>query len=185
MTAVNIAVFIVLAIIGNTEDSLFMYEHGACYTPAVMEGEYWRLISAIFLHFGAVHLIFNMVCLIGMGEMLETLTGPVRYLIIFLLGGIGGNLVSLAWDLKTGRYGISAGASGAVFAVIGALLVIFLIHRHEAGAERVKRMAMMVVLMVIEGFTQPGTDNAAHIGGLLTGMLLALIFCRDLRRDRV
>ena len=185
MTAVNVVVFCILAFIGNTEDASFMFAHGACYTPAILDGEYWRLMTSVFLHFGAVHLIFNMVCLMGMGDMLETLAGPVRYLAIFLLGGIGGNLVSLAWDLKTGRYGVSAGASGAVFAVIGALFVIFLRHRQEAGAERVRRMSMMVVLMVIEGFTQPGTDNAAHIGGLLTGMLLAFICCRVLKENRI
>ena len=175
MAAVNIAVFLVLSFLGDTEDAQFMYTHGACYTPAILDGEYWRLLTGMFLHFGAVHLIMNMVCLISIGDMLETMAGPVRYLVIFLLGGLAGNLVSMAWDMHTLRYAVSAGASGAVFAVIGALFVYMLRTKSVQGERMVRRMGIMVVLMAAEGFTQTGTDNAAHIGGLLAGMLLALI----------
>jgi rhomboid protease GluP len=170
-----IAVFLVLSFLGDTENAQFMFTHGACYTPAILDGEYWRLLTGMFLHFGAVHLIMNMVCLISIGDMLETMAGPVHYLVIFLLGGLAGNLVSMAWDMHTLRYAVSAGASGAVFAVIGALFVYMLRTKSVQGERMVRRMGIMVVLMAAEGFTQTGTDNAAHIGGLLAGMLLALI----------
>lgn len=175
MVAVNIAVFVVLTFMGNTEDALFMFNHGACYTPSVQSGEYYRLFTSMFLHFGLYHIVNNMVCLIFLGDYLETIVGPVKYLIIYLAGGLAGNLLSMAIETQTGHYAVSAGASGAIFAVVGALLYIVLRNRGRVGAMTVHRMGIMVVLSVLQGFTDVGTDNAAHIGGLLGGFVLAVL----------
>ena len=175
MVGINIAVFIIFEIMGDTQSTSFMFSHGACYAPAVMEGEYWRLFTSMFLHFGAVHLVFNMVCLIAMGEMLETIVGTWRYLVIYVIGGLTGNILSTAWAQYSGSNAVSAGASGAIFAVVGAVFVKLLRNRKSVGRDKITRITMMVVLMVIEGFTQAGTDNVAHIGGLLAGMLLGVL----------
>ena len=181
MVAANLVVFIVLSILGNTESGLFMAKHGACFGPAVLNGEYYRIFTSMFLHFGIYHLLNNMVCLIFLGDMLETLVGPVRYLLIYLLGGLGGNLLSLALEIKKQEYAISAGASGAIFAVIGALLYIVIRNKGRVGTLTSRRLTLMVVLSVLQGFSDTGTDNAAHIGGFLCGFLLGLLLYRSPR----
>ena len=168
-------VFLVLSMLGSTENSRFMLAHGAAYTPYIMEGEWWRLITSMFLHFGPIHLIYNMVCLIYLGDMLEGVVGPWRYPIIYVLGGIGGNLLSMANDFRTGHSAVSAGASGAIFAVIGAVLVITLINRRRVSRSFVQRMLIMAVLMLAQGFTEAGTDAVAHLGGFLAGALLGFV----------
>ncbi len=181
MVAANILVFLVLEMIGNTESSNFMLEHGAAYTPLIMGGEYYRMFTAMFLHFGITHLVFNMICLYTLGDMLERTIGHVKYLLLYLLGGLAGNALSLAVDLRTGSYAVSAGASGAIFAVMGAVFVIVLRNRNRFSRSYVQRMGMMVVLMVAEGFFVQGTDNAAHVGGVIAGCVLGFLLYRRKR----
>ena len=181
LVAVNIFIFAVFTVIGNTEDVYFMLAHGAEYTPAVVNGEYYRLFTSMFLHFGIYHIAYNMLCLIYMGDLLETLIGPVRYLIIYLLGGLAGNLLSMALELRSGHYAVSAGASGAIFAVLGALLYIALRGRGRIGNLDGRRLLIMIVLSVAQGCMETGTDNAAHIGGLIGGFILAACMVRAAR----
>ena len=182
MVAVNIVVFIILSFMGNTESGQFLYRCGAAYTPAILEGEYFRLVTAMFLHFGVYHLVNNMICLLFLGDMLEANLGPVRYLIIFFVGGILGNAASMAMDLRTGRYAVSAGASGAVFAVMGAMLCILLMRRREnrskSDGSLTQRFLLMSALSLVQGFTEQGTDNAAHLGGFVCGLALGFLFYR-------
>ncbi|MBQ6321989.1 MAG: rhomboid family intramembrane serine protease [Lachnospiraceae bacterium] len=175
LVIINIAVFLVLSILGNTENAVFMLRYGACYTPAVQQGEYYRLFTAMFLHFGFIHLVYNMICLLAIGDLLEKSIGHILYLLVYLGGGLAGNLLSVAVDLKTGYYTVSAGASGAAFAVIGALFGIMLQRRNKIPRQMLGRMGMMTALMLLQGFTQAGTDNAAHVGGALFGLASGLI----------
>lgn len=185
MIAVNVLVFLAMTLLGTPGSSASMLKWGACYTPLILGGEYWRLITAVFLHFSFVHLIYNMLGLLTLGDLLERLAGTWRYLVIFLLGGIMGNVVSLAMERIPsspyyGRYAVSAGASGAVFALIGAICWIALRNKRLFGKARVQRLALMTILMTAEGFTQAGVDNAAHIGGLASGFLLSMLLCSTL-----
>ncbi len=194
--SVNVLVFLVFTIIGDTEDVSFMLAHGACYTPAILSGEYYRLITGMFLHFGLYHLLYNMICLIALGDVLETEAGSVKYLLIYFLGGIAGNLLSCWMDLRSAGIGmqelilgtalmnlnfsyadfpVSAGASGAIFAVVGALLYIVIRNKGRLGNITLRRLAWMAVLSLAQGFMEVGTDNAAHIGGFVTGFLLAVL----------
>ena len=177
LAAANILVFIWLSLKGSTLNTSFMLEHGACYTPLILEGEYYRLFTGMFLHFGLVHLLYNMVCLVALGDLLEKEAGTLRFLAIYLLGGVAGNLLSLALDLQgfRGGYAVSAGASGAVFAVIGGVLWIVIRRKGQFGRISLQRMMLTVVLMVLQGFTESGTDNAAHVGGLVAGLVLAAV----------
>ena len=114
MVVINIVVFIVLEIMGSTTDTLFMVRHGAMYEPLVtQQGEYYRLFTCMFLHFGVQHLFYNMLLLIFVGDMLEKVAGKVRYLFIYLGGGLMGNVLSMAVAERTGNFAVSAGASGA------------------------------------------------------------------------
>lgn len=179
MVIVNIVVFIVLETMGSTTDTLFMLHHGAMYEPLVEQyGEYYRLFTCMFLHFGVQHLFYNMLLLIFVGDMLEKVAGKVRYLLIYLGGGILGNLLSMAVAMRTGEYAVSAGASGAIFAVVGALLCLVVQNRDKIPKELERRMMVMALLSLIQGFTQTGTDNMAHLGGFLGGILISLIVCR-------
>lgn len=177
LLAANMIVFLVLSVMGSTQSTSFMLQHGACYTPLILEGEYYRLFTGMFLHFGLIHLVYNMICLVALGDLLEKEAGSWRYLAVYLLGGLAGNLVSLALDLygARGAYAVSAGASGAVFAVIGGVLWIVIRRKGQFGRISLQRMMLTVVLMVLQGFTQGGTDNAAHVGGLAAGFVLAAL----------
>lgn len=175
MVAVNIIVFIVLEILGDTDSAPFMLEHGASYAPMVLEGQYWRLFTCMFLHFGFEHLAYNMFSLLFLGDIIESVMGPVRYLIIYIAGGLGGNLVSLMLSMRSGRYAVAAGASGAIFACMGAFLYFALRNRRSFGRGNMRRLGMMVMLMIMQSLVDTGVDNAAHIGGLLTGAVLAAL----------
>ena len=153
IVAINVLVFIVFSIIGNTEDVQFMLTHGACFAPLVEEGEVYRLFTAMFLHFGVEHLIGNMLLLIFLGDTLERVVGSVRYLIIYLLGGLGGNVLSCCIALCRKNYAVSAGASGALFAVIGALVYLVLRKRGDVEGISGKRLLLMAALSIAQGFT--------------------------------
>ena len=178
MVVINIVVFIVLEILGSTTDTLFMVRHGAMYEPLVtQQGEYYRLFTCMFLHFGVQHLFYNMLLLIFVGDMLEKVAGKVRYLLIYLGGGLMGNVLSMAVAERTGNFAVSTGASGAIFAVVGALLYLVVRNRDRVPEELRRRMVVMALLSLIQGFTQTGTDNMAHLGGFLGGILICIVVC--------
>ena len=183
----NVAVFLILEMLGSTEDTRFMMEYGASYTPWIVEkGEYYRLFTCMFLHFGIEHLFYNMLVLIFLGDALEHAVGPLRYLMIYLGGGILANIVSCALELGSMDYAVSAGASGAIFAVIGALIYVVLVNRGSVEEFTGSRLILMAVLTLLEGFTSTGVDNAAHLGGFISGLLLAILLYRSPhRKERV
>lgn len=179
LVAANVIAFIVLSILGSTEDVLFMVNHGAAFTPYILEnGQYYRLVTCMFLHFGIYHLFYNMFLLIFIGDTLEKTIGKFRYVLIYLVGGVAGNVLSLLSDMHSGDYAVSAGASGAIFAVLGAL--IWIVFRNQGNLEGYssERLILMTVLTVAQGFLIGGVDNYAHIGGLITGFLLAVLLYR-------
>lgn len=173
IVGINIAVFIVLSILGNTEDALFMLNHGAVFVPLVVDGgEYYRIFTSMFLHFGLQHLFYNMLVLIFLGDYLEAALGKIRFLIIYLAGGIAGNLLSIAYELYTREFAVSAGASGAIFSVTGALIYLVLRKKDRVPGLSGQRLILMAVLTILQGMTAIGIDNEAHIGGLAAGFLL-------------
>lgn len=176
MVAANILVFLVTSILGL--DTVQMVQYGAAYTPAVIDGEYYRLFTCMFLHFDLSHLVSNMVMLLFLGDYLERFAGRARYLTIYLLGGLGGGILSTAMELRSGEMAVSAGASGAVFAVLGGILALLAVHRGKLADLTIQRVALMAVLSVAYGFSGYGINNEAHIGGLVTGFAVTLILCR-------
>lgn len=180
---INVAVFFILSVLGNTEDTLFMLGYGAMYEPLVtQEHEFYRIFTSMFLHFGIEHLLNNMVLLGALGWNLEREIGKVRLLAVYFISGVGGNLISLGMGIKLEDYAVSAGASGAVFGLMGALLYVVVMNRGRLGRLSGRGMVFMVILSLYFGLTSSGVDNWAHIGGLLCGILTAMILYR--RRDR-
>lgn len=176
LVVVNVLAFFGLSFGGMTEDAVYMLEHGAMYVPYMLEnGEYYRLFTSLFLHFGFTHLLNNMVTLVIMGRYVEPLVGKVRFLIIYFISGLGGNLLSGGIELITKDYVVSAGASGAIFGLTGALLGLTLLCRGRVGQLTSRDVLIVVVLSLYNGFTSQGVDNAAHIGGLISGFLAVLV----------
>lgn len=173
---INVVVFLVLTVMGNTEDAVFMLNHGAMYGPAITEAhEYYRLFTCMFLHFGISHLMNNMVMLGALGWNLEIEIGKFKFLIVYLVSGLGGNMLSFVGNIIFEENVISAGASGAVFGLMGALLYVVIANRGRLGRLSGRGMIFMVVLSLYYGFTSTGVDNIAHVGGLLFGFLTAVI----------
>lgn len=173
----NTLIFLIVEFTGGSENGQHMLECGAAYAPLILEqGQWYRVFSSMFLHFGAPHLINNMLVLFVLGQRLEPAVGRLRFLLIYIAGGLGGNFISLFWDMRTGDYAVSAGASGAVFAVMGGMIYVIIRHRGRVADLTMKQMLIMAAFSLYFGFASEGVDNAAHAGGLLCGFLAAVIF---------
>lgn len=176
---INVIVYLVMEIIGDTESAQFMMEYGAIYPPYIVEkGQYWRLLTATFLHFGLPHLMNNMVLLGSAGQILENALGKWKFLLLYLLAGIGGSALSFGQMMASGAYGVAAGASGAIFGIIGALAWIVIVHRGRYESLTGKGLALMIGLCLYYGFTAGNVDNWGHIGGLLMGFVVCIILYR-------
>jgi rhomboid protease GluP len=154
---------------------------GANFGPATKDGEWWRLGSALFLHFGLFHLVMNMTALWDSGRLVERMFGAGRFLLIYFGSGLTGNLLSL---IAQGDRAVSGGASGAIFGVYGALMGFVWLQRkylHPAEFKRLFWGALVFSAITIAlGLQIKGIDNAAHIGGLLGGILAGLALNRPL-----
>ncbi|MEQ2371035.1 rhomboid family intramembrane serine protease [Blautia sp. CLA-JM-H16] len=171
----NTLIFLIVEFTGGSENGPHMLECGAAYAPLILEqGEWYRIFSSMFLHFGLPHLVNNMLVLFVMGQRLEPAVGRMRFLLIYLAGGIGGNIVSLCWDMHTGVFAVSAGASGAVFAVIGGMIYVIIRHKGRVADLTMRQMIIMAAFSLYFGFASEGVDNAAHAGGMLCGFLVAV-----------
>jgi len=158
---------------------------GANFGPATKDGEWWRLGSAMFLHFGIVHLAMNMWALWDAGRLVERLYGTWRFALIYAASGLVGNLVSL---VVQGDRAVSGGASGAIFGVIGALLICLARERRSVDRFEFRWLfwggSAFAAASLGLGFLVTGIDNAAHLGGLATGTLLGIALGRALTRER-
>lgn len=157
---------------GGSTNPEVLVRFGANYGPLILQGQVWRLFTSMFLHIGLLHLAFNGYALFVFGLEMERLYGPDRFIVIYILSGLCGNLASFA---IRGPNVLSAGASGAIFGIIGMNLAYFLLHREAFG--RFGRQQLMNTLLIIGinlvfGFTAPGIDNLAHLGGLVAGFAL-------------
>jgi rhomboid protease GluP len=150
-----------------------LIKFGANYTPQTKNGEWWRLLTCVFLHGNLMHLIFNVSGLVFVSLILEPFLGHVKFLILFLVTGFLASLTSLYWHDTT----LSIGASGAIFGLYGAFLSLYLTKSipDEVGGFFLTFSLIFVGLNLLFGLSE-GIDNAAHIGGLLSGFIIGLIF---------
>ena len=178
-----VAAFAVLGMAGAgvlRPDPLRFIDLGSNFAPLTSAGEWWRLVTATFLHFGLLHLAFNTWALWSIGAVVERLFGHGRFAAIYAVSGLAGSLASIAWNPLVN----SAGASGAIFGLIGAQLALFLRggHRIPADVVRTQRNSTLgfIAYSVTFGFIVPGIDNAAHLGGLFAGFGSGWLLARPL-----
>lgn len=177
LVLVNIAVYLVLEGMGDTTDAWFMYHHGAMFPEAVLEnGEWYRLLTSAFIHFGSEHLINNMIMLFLLGAYLENAIGKVRYLILYLTAAAASSLISMYWMIVSDQISVSGGASGAIFGIIGGLLYVIIRDKGRFFGLTLRRFLIMLALSLYYGFTTAGVDNAAHLSGLAIGFVMAVFF---------
>lgn len=183
--ALCILAFVAMYIFGNgSEDNMTLLLFGANLDTLVKSGEIYRLVTCMFLHIGIMHLACNMYSLYAIGKEVEMLFGKVKFLIIYILSGVCGSILSLAFSSNT----ISAGASGAIFGLLGAILYFGYYYRTYLGATIKSSVFPVIILNLIIGFLSPGIDNAAHIGGLVGGILLSMLVGvpdKSSKKDRI
>jgi len=170
LIGICILMFILMYIFGSGSENIgTLLLFGANYKPLIKIGQIWRLASSIFLHIGVLHLFVNMYALYIIGKQLEGFLGRFKYLIVFLGSGIIGSLLSVVIHDS-----VSAGASGAIFGLLGSLLYFGYHYRLYLGALLKTQVIPVIVLNLVIGFLLPGIDNFAHIGGLVGGYLLTM-----------
>lgn len=165
--------FIATALAGINNNKVLL-DFGANNGALVRIGEYYRLVTSMFLHANPIHLIFNMIALYQLGKFIEDKYGGLKFLGIFILSGIGGSLLSAAINPNV----ISIGASGAIFGLIGAMLGNAIrknTYSQELGIDR-RSLSIFAISYLVLGFVIPGIDNWAHIGGFVVGIVLGIFF---------
>ena len=173
--SIMIVYFIFITLMGGTTDVETLIKYGALFPPYIVEfNQYYRFITSIFIHIGVMHIFFNGYALYIFGPQIEKLMGPKKYLLFFLLTGIGGNLATFFFNFVS----ISAGASGSLFGLFGAFL--YLIHRHGDMVTPQGRKSILQLLGInlILTFAVPNISATAHIGGLIMGYLLSYKFIK-------
>ncbi|MBQ6376247.1 MAG: rhomboid family intramembrane serine protease [Lachnospiraceae bacterium] len=184
IAGINILVFLIAEIFGgSTLDTNVLIRFGGAYTPYIRDGEYWRLLTSMFMHSGIRHLLNNMLLLYVLGQHLEFLLGRVRYTAVYLAGGLAADVIAYLWYLREGRDVVSVGASGAVFAVIGTLVYIIIRNRGRVDGLSMRQMLIMLGFSLYFGLVAADVSNAAHIGGLLAGFLLGVLLYRKPGRN--
>lgn len=180
LVLINVVVFLVCLLTGGR-----LYVMGGLSVfDTIINKEFGRILWAMFLHSDVNHIFNNMLILFFMGAMIEKEVGHIPYLLLYLLSGIGGNLLSLLFKLVSDDWSVSIGASGAVFGLDGVLLALVLFAGRKLPTVTPARVVLMIVLSLYNGFTGVNIDNAAHIGGLITGFLSAIVLCMIQRRKR-
>ncbi len=176
--AANVLLFFAAETTGSTEDTDVLIRWGGAYTPYITDGQYWRLFTAMFMHSGIRHLLNNMLLLYVLGSNLEALLGRVKYFVLYLAGGFIGNFVSYYFNLRENTNVVSVGASGAIFAVMGAVIFIVLRNHGRVRNLTITQMLVMLAFSLYFGFVATNVANTAHIGGLISGFLLSVLLYR-------
>ncbi len=164
--AINILIFIYMSMTGSTTNSGYLIAFGAKYNPLIAAGEYYRLFTSMFLHIGIAHLMFNSYALKMLGKDVESIYGTTKFLFIYVVAGIFGSLGSFLFSPA-----VSAGASGAIFGLIGAYMYFGIRRPAIFSARYGLNLVSMLLINIVFGFTVPGIDNFAHLGGFLGGYL--------------
>lgn len=182
---INILIFIIMCIFGvdfmsPTPESILAW--GANFRPSTLEREWWRLFTNFFIHYGIVHLVINMFALVYIGILLEPILGKIRFLFAYILTGLVASICSLWWYSFT----VSAGASGAIFGMYG----VFIAFLTSSIIDRTARKDLLPSVLIFVGYSllgglREGIDNAAHIGGLLSGLIIGYGFIPSLENSNL
>ena len=173
LIVINVIAWIVLELFGGSTNTDALVRMGALTSLHLkLEGEYWRILTSVFLHIGVVHLLVNCLSLFIIGSMTERTFGSLPMLLIYLMTGISGGSVSYA---MLGPYSVAAGASGAVFGCLGSVGAYFLLRKRimgDIGTQGFNAVLMLAGINFLFGIIVPSVDNWAHIGGFIGGTLV-------------
>lgn len=184
LLAINVLVFFFVESQGSSYDSDFMIRMGAVYDPLILQDhEFYRLITHFFLHFGFDHLFNNMISLLILGYSLEQVMGRARFVSIYFLSGILAGITSIVYNIYVGQETVSCGASGAVYGLMGALLVMLIVGNRGRFSTEVPRYLLYIAISIYSGMQDTTIDNAAHIGGFVAGVIICLIMSRFVRME--
>lgn len=173
LLVINIGIFALDAVLGALGRPRALLEAGAMVPLLVADGEWWRLITAMFLHIGLLHIAFNSLALLVFGQLMESAIGSGRMLALYLITGFAASVASFAFGSPQIA---AAGASGAIFGLLGAWLVYNLRRRSLSLARSNIQSALLLIgINLVFGFTVPGIDNVAHIGGLIAGLAAGFV----------
>lgn len=182
--AVNVALWLLTLVRGGANNVDVLVEFGAMQADLIVAGEYWRLFTATLLHADLIHLGLNCVALLIFGHQLEPLFGRTRFLLVYLLAGLGGSVASYAFNISLTPNSIGVGASGAIFGILGGLVAFLALNRDRLGAMGRQHLTALLVIAAINlafGLTFAGVDNYAHGGGFVAGLLIGLAYSPDYR----
>ena len=187
LIAINVAVFFFTEAKGSTLDTEYMIKMGAAYEPLIIDGhEFYRLITHFFLHFGWDHLFNNMISLLVLGYATELVLGRVRFFCLYFLSGVGAGVASLVYNMMgSADPSVSAGASGAIFGLSGALLILVIRGNRGRRSTEVIRYLIYMALSLYSGFVDPSIDHMAHLGGFIFGALLCFLMTLGKKRMKV
>lgn len=174
LIGINVLVYIAESIAGGSSDTKTALRFGAQYTPLLEKGQVFRLFTAMFLHFGTFHLICNMYSLYNLGPSLEYFFGAQWFLAVYFVSGLSGNILTWLIEKRTHKYSVSAGASGAIFGLLGAYLVIAL-WPSLRGSVSLYNILYVIIVNALYGFSRRGINLAAHLGGFAGGILITLL----------
>jgi membrane associated rhomboid family serine protease len=181
LVAINVGVYLAELAAGGTVSGTgnWIFEHGALVGPLVGHGDWWRLITAAFLHYGPLHLAMNMYGLYLAGSLLEHVIGSWRFLVLYLASGIAGSAGALLLNPQS----FTVGASGAIFGIFGALFVLERARHIATGGQ----IAGLIVINLILTFAVPNISVGGHVGGLIGGVVLMwlLLEFRNSRNSNV
>ena len=176
---INVAVFVAMTLAGvsmlDNPSGQDLVRWGANFGPLTVSGQWWRLLTCVFIHGGLLHIAFNMWCLWDLGRLAESVYGHWTFAAVYLISGLSASLASVVWNPVI----LSVGASGAIFGIAGALIASFYLGEFSLPRAAMTGMLRSVVLFVgynlFFGAVIARTDNAAHIGGLVMGLLLGAL----------
>jgi rhomboid protease GluP len=169
----NILMYLITALLSGgiiDSDINVLVFLGAKVNSLIKSGEYYRLITSMFLHGGIIHLALNMYALYVIGPIIEKLFGKIKFILIYFIGGITASLFSYLFSTS-----VSIGASGAIFALLGAALVFGIKMRKNIGRDFLRNIFSVIVVNLIIGFSIPNVDNFGHLGGLIGGTLISFV----------
>ena len=188
LIAINLLVFVLMAVDGAgvfAPDGDVAVKWGSNFGPLTMDGQWWRLLTATFIHFGIFHVALNMWALYQSGTLTERLYGSTRFAVVYVFAGLTGSMASLLWNPGVN----SAGASGAIFGVFGGMLAFVMNPRNAVPralmTEHRNSTLLFAGYSLFYGAAHAGIDNAAHIGGLFGGLLMGFLLARPLDDGRL
>ena len=164
-------------IITVVDKALFYLKYANITELTLNQKEFYRLFTSTFIHFDISHLVGNMLSLFIIGQLLEPIMGHIKYLVLYVISGIGASVCSALYHTNFSVVTISAGASGAIFGIFGAYVTFALLGKIEKQYISYPRLIVAAGLMIFNGIQQQSVDNAAHLGGVIIGSIIAYIYC--------